>query len=65
MEAKDTVVPIGDHSESVCCPHCGWAFGIESKVQYEREVQAEISFKAGVDEGFEQAIVFYRVDTGE
>ncbi len=50
MEAKDTVIRPTDHSESINCPHCGEEFGIESKVEYEREAQAEISFKAGQEE---------------
>ena len=50
MKAEDTVVPVGRHNESVSCPRCGEEFGIESKVEYEREFQAEISFKAGVTE---------------
>ena len=52
MEAKDTVIPVPSHSESIWCPHCGDEFGIESKVEYEREAQAEISFKAGVKLGY-------------
>lgn len=50
MEAKDTVLPVGRHNESIVCPHCGEEFGIESKVEYERELQSEISFKAGRQE---------------
>ena len=46
MEAKDTV-KVGRHNESVYCSNCGEEFGIESKVEYEREFQAEVSFKAG------------------
>lgn len=51
MEAKDTVKKVESHSESIWCPHCGEEFGIESKVEYERERQAKITwimaFKAG------------------
>ena len=54
MEAKDTVLPVGRHNESVYCPSCGYEFGIKSKVEYERELQAEISFKAGIEQGFKQ-----------
>lgn len=50
MEAKDTVVEVRPHSESIWCPHCGEEFGIEGKVECERETQAEISFKAGIRE---------------
>lgn len=56
MEAKDTIQPVGQHSESIWCPHCGEEFGIEDKVEYEREIQAEISFKAGIDEGVRRAM---------
>ena len=52
MEAKDTVKIPESHSESIWCPHCGEEFGIEDKVLYERETQAEISFKAGKDQGY-------------
>jgi len=53
MEAKDTVMPVGRHNEGISCPLCGEEFGIESKVEYEREMQAEISFKAGAIEGYQ------------
>lgn len=56
MEAKDTVMSVGRHNESVYCPHCGEEFGIESKVEYEREMQAEISFKAGKQEGIREVV---------
>lgn len=49
MKAKDTVKIPEKHSESIYCPHCGEEFGIEDKVLYERETQAEISFKAGIE----------------
>lgn len=42
---QDTVIPVLSHSESIWCPHCGKEFGIESKVQYEREAQAEATWK--------------------
>lgn len=51
MEAKDTVRLVPDHSESVYCSHCGEETGIEDRIQYEREYQAQISFKAGYDKG--------------
>ena len=50
MKAKDTVIIPEGHSESIWCPHCGEEFGIEDKVLIEREVQAGISFKAGIKE---------------
>jgi hypothetical protein len=50
MEAKDTVTPTPDHSESIWCPHCGEEFGIESTIEMTKELQAEISFKAGIKE---------------
>lgn len=50
MKAKDTVTETKDHSESICCPHCGEEFGIESEISYARETQSEISFKAGMKE---------------
>ena len=50
MEAKDTVKPVPHHSESIWCPHCGEEFGIESQIETERETQADISFKAGIEE---------------
>jgi len=49
MDWQKTVIPTSEHSESIWCPHCGEEFGIESKVEAEREVQAEVSFKAGQD----------------
>lgn len=56
MKAKDTVVPVEKHSQSIWCPHCGEEFGIESKVEYERELQAEISFKTGYEQGVDDTI---------
>lgn len=47
MKAKDTVIPVPDHSESIWCPHCGEEFGIESRIEQAHEFQAELSFKAG------------------
>lgn len=48
--AKDTVKKVESHSESIWCPHCGEEFGIESVIENDRELQAEISFKAGREE---------------
>lgn len=53
MKAEDTVIPVEPHSQRVWCHHCGEEFGIESKIEYERTVQAEISFKAGYKQGAE------------
>lgn len=47
MKAKDTVIKVEPHSESIWCPHCGEEFGIEDKIEGEKEAQAEISFNAG------------------
>ena len=52
QKAKDTVTPTPDHSESVYCPHCGEEFGQESYIATIRELQAEISFKAGKEPAF-------------
>ncbi len=38
---EETVKPAPDHSETETCPHCGEDFGIESRILYEREVQAK------------------------
>lgn len=38
---KPPVETVKDHSETVVCPHCSEEFGIESKVQYERELQRD------------------------
>jgi len=48
MNAKDTVIKVPDHSESVWCPHCGEEFGIEAAIDFAHAVQAEVSFKAGI-----------------
>lgn len=64
MEAKDTVIETRDHSESVYCPHCGEEFGQESYIAIIREFQAEVSFKAGLEEGWNQAQSYYHIDTG-
>ena len=58
MKAKtwqDTVIRPKSHSESIRCPHCREEFGIEDVILYEREAQAEISFKAGEDKGWAHA----------
>jgi hypothetical protein len=53
-----TVKKPESHSESIGCPHCGEEFGIEDKVEYEREVQAlstcPIAKEAGRQEAFKE-----------
>ena len=51
MDWKETVIDVPSHSETMSCPHCGEEFGIESKIEYAHETQAELSFKAGQQEG--------------
>lgn len=65
MEAKDTVKIPSSHSEGVVCPHCGDEFGIEEKVLYEREAQAEISFKVGKAIGAADGIDVGRLEVVE
>lgn len=50
MEAKDTVIPVGEHSESISCHWCGGELGIEYRIENARVEQAEVSFKAGIRE---------------
>jgi len=56
MNWKETVKPIPSHSEGIWCPHCGEEFGIESKIEYAREAQAEISFSLGEQQGIEKVV---------
>lgn len=63
MQAKDTVKPTPDHSESVWCPHCGEEFGEESLVEATREEQAEITFPLGKQEGIEEVVEWFNEQT--
>lgn len=64
MEAEDTVIKQGEgvDGDMVTCPNCHANY----VVLYHRirEAQAEISFKAGVERGWEQAEAHYYIDTG-
>ena len=46
MKAEDTVKRTTSHSEPEFCPHCGEEFGIEDRIEYEREAQAEATWDA-------------------
>jgi len=61
---EETVSKVERHSESIWCPHCGEEFGIEDKVQCEREAQAkrtwEIAFKAGEEANRREVVEWFK-----
>jgi len=42
---KPKIPPVLHHKESIWCPHCGEEFGIESKVEYERQYGIDYCYK--------------------
>ena len=42
---RPKIPPVLHHSESIWCPHCGEEFGIESKVEYERQYGIDYCYK--------------------
>lgn len=67
MEAKDTVM--SDKKIAGICDrdviiNKDWTDTLLPWYKSIAEAQAEISFKAGVEKGWEQAEVYYQIDTG-
>lgn len=50
MNWKNTVRKVQPHDFSITCEYCGEEFGIEDIIENDRELQAEISYKAGIRE---------------
>ena len=42
---KPEIVPVPDHSGSIACPHCGEEFGIEDRIECERALQCDDTYR--------------------